>query len=350
MTVAEMDLRPTQGVSHGAASVDGWRWQDHAIFLAMLVVVNVGLDLVAFRPQDHEWVVILWAGILLGQTFLMGLWMAFGGLHPFLRAFLVASVTSGGALAASVSLGPWLGGAKSAFLQVAPIAGTAVFATHALLLPVRLLMSWRIDFDPAYHKARPNLRMQFRLLDCLGLMTAVALPLALGRLLEGELVEFAAVGGCSALLSSLPIVYLTVVPRRSDRTWTLAALVLGVSFVGEYFLFWLAFDGQGGMLLPFHLGLVAILLLNLIPLRCFFGLHLFSVAPGARRDEVRPITLRRADPDLAALADAWPTLPDGVRDQIVALASVASAWPSLPESVRRQIVAATHAGKGSDAS
>ena len=342
-----MDVRPAQRASHAAPIVRGWQQQDHTIFLALLVVVNVCLDLVALRPGGEEWVAILWAGILLAQTFLMGLWMAFGGLNALVRAFLVASITASGALAASVSVGSSFGDLKGAFLQLAPIAGTAVFATHALLLPIRVMMNWRIDFNPAYHTARPNLRMQFRLVDCIGLMTAVALPLAFARLLDGELLKFAVVGGCCALLSSLPIVYLTVVPRRSDRTWMLAAFVLGVFFVAEYFACWSAFNGEAGILLPFHLGLVATLLLNLVPLRRRFGMHLFSVPTGARGDEVQPVTLGQPDPDLAAIADAWPTLPDEVRNQIVALASVASAWPSLPKTVRQQIVAATNGGKGS---
>lgn len=226
----------------------------------------------------------------------------------------------------------------SAYWQLAPIAGVALFGTHALLLPARLLLSWRIDFDPAYHVIAPNRQGQFRLLDCLGLMTAVALPLALVRLSEGELLKFAVVGAGSALLSSLPIIYLILVPRRSDKTWMVAALVLGLLVIVEYLACWAAFGGETGVLLPLHLGLVATLLLNLVPLRCLFGLHLFSVAPGARRYEVQPMALRRADPGLAALAAAWPTLPDEVRNQIVGLASVAAAWPNLPEPVQRQIV------------
>ncbi|HVX09986.1 MAG TPA: hypothetical protein VHC22_02175 [Pirellulales bacterium] len=350
MTTVDMDVRPEPFASQDVASVGRWRPRDHTIFLAVVVVMNVCLDLVALRTDVGHGTIMIWAGFLLAQTFLMGLWMAFGGLHPLLRALLVASITAGGTLAASFSTGSSFGNLAAAFLQLAPIAGTTVFATHAMLLPLRLLMSWRIDFDPAYYEVRPNLRMQFRLLDCIGLITAVALPLALGRLLDGELLKFAAIGGCSALFGSLPIAYLIVVPRRSDKTWILAALVLSVVLAAEYLAFWSVFNGETGVLLPFNLGLMATLLLNVVPLRCLFGLHLFSVAPGARRDEVHPIALRRTDTDLAALAEAWPTLPDVVRNQIVALASVASAWPSLPEAVRRQIVAAMNAGKGSDES
>src|SRR5215469_1956208 len=129
MTAADMDVQPAQRASHGAATVGDWRRQDHTIFLAVLVIVNVCLDLVALRPGGSQVVGIVWAGALLAQTFLMGLWMAFGGLHVLLRAFLVASITAGGALAASVSVGASFGGSKGAFLQLAPIAGTALFAT-----------------------------------------------------------------------------------------------------------------------------------------------------------------------------------------------------------------------------
>lgn len=342
MIAADMDVVAAQNAPQYAATAGGRFRQGHATFLALLVVLNVCLDLMAFRPQGGQGMPVFWAGIVLAQTFLMGLWMAFGGLHPLLRGFLVVSITAGGTLAAAVSLESSFAGISNAYWQLAPIAGVAVFATHALLLPARLLLSWRIDFDPAYHVTGPNRRAQFRLLDCLGLMTAVALLLAFARLLNGELVKFAIVGGGAALLSSLPIVYLIVAPRRSDKTWMVAAIALAVFVVAEYLVFWAAFNGEAGILLPLHLGLVATLLLNLVPLRCLFGLHLFSVAPGARRYEVEPMTLRRTDAGLAALAAAWPTLPDEVRNQIVGLASVASAWPNLPESVQRQIVAATH--------
>lgn len=345
MIAADMEVRPAPSALHRAAATGGWLQQAHTSFLALLVFLNVCLDLVALHPEGGEWMIGLWLGVLFAQMFLMGLWMAFGGLQTFLRAFFVACVTAGGALAASLSLASSFGGLKGAYLELAPVAGTIVFATHALLLPVRMLTAWRIDFIPAYHAVRSDRRMQFGLVDCIGLMTAVALPLALARLADGDFLPAAAIGGGFAALSSLPIVYLIVAPRRSDRTWMLAAATLGVLMLAEYFTLWSAFNTQAGIVLPFHLGLAAALLLNLIPLRCLFGLHLFSVAPGARRDEIRPITWRKPDPDLAALADAWPTLPDSVRNQIVALASVASAWPSLPDTVRRQIMAAAKGSK-----
>lgn len=97
------------------------------------------------------------------------------------------------------------------------------------------------------------------------------------------------------------------------------------------------------------LGLVATLLMNLVPLRYFFGLRLFSVVPDSSRDEMQPIPWCRADADLALLAEAWLMLPDEVRNQIVALASVAEAWPNLPDAVRRQIVTAVRGSQGSPA-
>lgn len=346
MIAADMEVRPVPSASQAAATEVDWRRQSHTAFLALVVFLNVCLDLAALRPEGGEWMIGLWVGILLAQTFLMGLWMAFGGLHALWRAFLIACITVGGAWAASVSLGSSFGGVKGAFWAFVPVAGTIVLATHALLLPARMLTGWRIDFNPAYHASRSNLRMQFRLVDCIGLMTAVALPLALARLSDANLLWAAAVGGGSALLSALPIVYLIVVPRRSDKTWLVAAVVLSGFIVAEYSTFWFAFNGQVAVVLPFHLGLAVMLLLNLLPLRCLFGLHLFSVAPGARRDVVRPIPWRPVDPDLAALAEAWPTLPEPVRHQIVALANIASAWPSLPDTVRRQIMAAANGANG----
>src|SRR6185437_7358884 len=141
MIVADRDVRPAQNASQYATTAGGQFRQGHATFLAMLVVLNVCLDLVAFRPEAGEGMAIFWGGIVLEQTFLMGLWLAFGGLHPLVRGFLVAIVTAGGALVVSVSLGSSFGGLINAFWQLAPIAGVAVFATHALLLPARVALS-----------------------------------------------------------------------------------------------------------------------------------------------------------------------------------------------------------------
>lgn len=347
MIAADREVRPAPNASRYAITAGGEFRQGHATFLALLVVLNVCLDLVAFRPEAGEGMAIFWAGIVLEQAFLMGLWMAFGAWHPLLRGCLVSCITAGGALAVSLSLKSSLGDFTSAYSLIGPVAGVAVFGMHAVLLPARLLLSWRIDFNPADHVIASNRRGQFRLRDCLVWMTAIALPLALIRLLDGELLKVTIAGAGSALLSSLPIAYLILVPRKSDKTWMMAAIVLGVFVIAESLVCWAAFGGETGVLLPLHLGLVAALLVNLVPLRCLFGLHLFSVAPGARRHDLQPLTWRRADPNLAAVAAAWPTLPDEVRSQIVGLASVASAWPNLPETVQRQIVMIMHEAKES---
>jgi hypothetical protein len=63
----------------------------------------------------------------------------------------------------------------------------------------------------------------------------------------------------------------------------------------------------------FDTGVAAIVLVNLVVLRHFGGLRLFSVLPGTAWSPVMIEPSATSDPDLAYVVTAWPQLPVGVR-------------------------------------
>ncbi|HWB14554.1 MAG TPA: hypothetical protein VG826_35345 [Pirellulales bacterium] len=299
-------------------SMRRWWRRGHTGFLILLVSLNIALDRFAFKP-DGETATLLWVGILLGQTFLMGFWMAFGGLHAALRGLVVAAATAAGVLAASMSIA-----ASQGVLILAPLGGTIVLATYAILLPLRLLLAWRVDFDEAYHARRSHDRMQLGLVDCINIVTAFALLLGYAQWLPREFLPTAALGGGFALFNSLPIALVSVISRPSVKVWLVAATVSAASLIAEGVIVVYFLGAEFAHLLLFEFALVAILLLNLLPLRFIFGLRLFSVAGSASGGPAAD----SAEQGLAEVEAAWPTLPEAVRVQIVAL--VHSADPAEP--------------------
>jgi hypothetical protein len=306
-------------------NVRRWWCRGHTGFLALLVLLNLVLDHFAFRGETT---IFLWSGILLAQTFLMGFWMALGGLHIVLRGVAVAGTTAAGALAVSVSSGVSQGD-PDLFAVLFPLGGTIVLATYVLLLPLRLLPSWRVDFDRAYYARGSRRRMQLGLMDCINVVTSCAVLFGCARCLDRNLLSVAVIGGGFALFNSLPIALVVVVRRPSVKVWLLGASVLGASLIAEYVTAVYALDGEMGLLFPFEFGLVAMLLLNLLPLRFIFNLHLFSVSENAARE----LAAEAAERALAEVKAAWPTLPETIRAQIVALTrSKGAAGPVQPST------------------
>jgi hypothetical protein len=308
------EVRLDTGMAQRRRSVRPWWRRGHTYLLGLVSLLNIVLDRFAFRPEGSETVALLWAGILLAQAFLMGFWMALGGLHVVLRGIAVAGTTFGGALAFWMALDAPQNDAVGLRVLV-PLAGTIVLGTYVLLLPLRLLMSWRVDFDRAYHAQRRDSRMQLRLADCINVITSCALLFGCVRCLDPNTLPLAVVGGGIAFFNSLPIALVSVTSRPSAKVWLLGAAVLGASLVGGYVTFVSALQSQPGLAFAFEFALVATLLVNLLPLRFGCGLYLFSVANGAQESAAE-----LAKRELAEVNAAWPTLPESVRDQIVTLA------------------------------
>ena len=203
-------------------------------------------------------------GLLLGQGFLLSVWLALGGLPNVIRFISVLLVTLAGALA--VGDERW----------TIPNWG-----------------EWRLDFDPAYHAREKTGRLQVGVVHFLGWTTFLAIPCGIIRLMPREdLAEIATI--ClSVSAMTLPVAAsfsLAVVGRKTWRWTLLAVAAFGVTWTAEVFIPGLVFTEN---FLLFNLGIVAAVAGNLLVLR-LFGLKLFSVVeqPAAvnadRENSVQP--------------------------------------------------------------
>lgn len=300
-------------VVRGPARPD-WRWQRHTWFLFGLSVANVAIDWLAGRLVDGassatEGLVV---GVLLGQLFLMGLWMALGGLHVAARFGVIAATTICGTAAFWAALGR--NDAELWNFQI--YSGTIVLGTHALLLPLRALVGWRIDFDPAYHARSADAKLQIRLVHLIALTTACALPFALARGVDNtDSILTVAVFGGIGLAAAVPIAWIAVAARGSLRFWIKAVGMLFVSLLAHFFVVAEIMHSGIDKALFLYLGVVATVTANLGMLRLLFGLRLLSIldpaAPNAAANSYAPL-----DADLAAIVDAWPRLPAAVRNDV----------------------------------
>jgi hypothetical protein len=326
VVTVDKEERLDTSMAHQRRSVRPWWRRGHTYFLGLVLLLNIVLDRFAFQPEGSETVTLLWGGILLAQTFLMGFWMALGGLHSILRGIAVAGTTVGGALAFWMSLEAPQNDDVGLRVLV-PLAATIVLGTYVLLLPLRLLMSWRVDFDRAYHARRRDSRMQLRLADCINVVTSFALLFGCVRCLASNVLPVAVVGGGIAFFNSLPIALVSVTSRPSAKVWLLSAAVLVASLIAEYVTLVYALASEPGLVFAFEFALAATLLVNLLPLRFASGLHLFSVAKGTSQE----LAAELAERGLAEVKAAWPTLSETIRDQIVTLARGADVTETAAE-------------------
>ncbi|HXT59597.1 MAG TPA: hypothetical protein VN699_13235 [Pirellulales bacterium] len=308
-----------------AAARPDWRRQPHTWFLVALTAANIALDGLAARfvlgAASSEAISI---GVLLAQSFLMGLWMALGGLHAAARFAAVVAATVAGAAVLWLGLRRPVGDLR----ELIAFGGIIVLATHAVLLPLRAMFGYRIDFDPAYHPRSADKSMQLRLMHLIAFTTACALPCALVRVLNDADAALAifAFGGVG-LVGSLPIAWLAVAARRTWRFWLAALGMLSASLVVDLWALGTLLPGHAEAA-PVYAGIAATVLANLGVLRLIFGLRLFSVLGPA------PVAIGSRngvalDPDLAFVVDAWPRLPNTLRGDL--LLQVRSATAPSPE-------------------
>ena len=292
-----------------------WRGQPHTWFLIGLTAANVAIDWLAGRvvdvaPSLPDGLVI---GVLLGQLFLMGLWVALGGLHVAARFVAVAATTIFGTAVFWAALGR----SEIELWNFQVYSGTIVLGTHALLLPLRALVGWRIDFDTAYHARSADPKLQIRLVQLIALTTACALPFALARGVDdSDSVLAVTVFGGIGLAAAVPIAWIVVAARGTPWFWLAATGMLFVSLLTDLFVVAEIMHSGIDKALFVYLGIAATVLANLGVLRFFFGLRLFSIhgppAPSAATKSYAPL-----DPDLAFMIDAWPRLPIALRDEVV---------------------------------
>lgn len=297
-----------------AAITPDWRERPHSRFLAGLVVANIAIDcLLSNVVSDGQ--VYFQYGMLLGQLFLMGLWLAFGGLHVAARVLAVTLTTAVGTLAflvASKSVGD--------DVQVfSPIAAIVVLTTCAALLPLRILAGWRIDFDRAYHAPSSTRKLQLRLWHLIVYTAMWALVCALVQWFDDLDIGAAAIAlSALAFLICFPIAWAIVATRYS---WRFLAASIGIA-LGAIVLNVLLMNGSllgdawsGDILFGLQAGSVAMVALNLGILRLGFDLRQFSVLDPAMQSaaRTRPAIIKA---ELAFLTAAWPQLSPAARSEL----------------------------------
>ncbi len=312
-TIAETALA-SETITLPATTTPDWRERPHSRFLVGLFVANIAIDCLMSNLVSDGQTLFLY-GMLLGQLFLMGLWLALGGLHVAARVLAVALTTTVGTMAFFIASQTAVDESRTLSL----FAAIAVLATCAVLLPLRILAGWRIDFDRAYHAPSSVRKMQLRLLHLIVYTAVWALACALLQWFGDRNIGAAAIA-LSALgfLVSFPIAWAIVATRYSWRFWAassgmaLGAIVLNVLLMSGSLLgdVW-----SGDILFGLQAGSVAMVALNLGILRLGFDLRQFSVLDPAMPGGARTLPAI-INAELAFLASAWPQLPDVKRNEL----------------------------------
>ena len=234
-------------------------------------------------------------GFMFAQCFLLGLWAALGGLSTVARWLLVGMVSTAGALAVTDQ---FVASDWGQFIDQAPImalfAGLTMAGFAVVLLPLRRLAGWRVDFDAAYHPATGRRRGQIELMDFAALFCAVALPLTLCRsLIELMGDEAARIGvilpifGALVLASAGPMAY-AVLACRGVWIWLvvgavwLVAVCVVQSLLAARFPHLDVFNGRSSVwglnwtVFAFHFGIAATVALPLGVLR-LLGLKIITI-------------------------------------------------------------------------
>jgi hypothetical protein len=289
------------------ASPAAWWRRAHSYSLPVVIAIEIAATWLVVKlaeagywaPPAGEILTAAMIGFIIAQCFLLGLWAALGGLPTIARWLLVGAVYVVGA---TTMAQPLFEGNWENFLEVAPefiLLGGVLLSTFAvMLLPLRRLAAWRIDFDEAYHAHSRRPRGQVGMMDFAALFCAVALPLTLCRVLaessreEGMamllfVVLFALLVGATAA----PVAYAVLVRRRLALWLVIAAAwVLAMSWgqslaarvLPELDLFDMP-HGVAGLhwtALAFHAAVAAAVGVPLVALRCC-GLKLLTVSRAA---------------------------------------------------------------------
>jgi hypothetical protein len=300
-----------------------WWTQGYSAALVAVVIANLVANGFVLSNTSNEIRTTIVIGHLLAQVFLLGFWLAFGGLPFVVRFFTVVAIFAVGAFTTSRVTGSF---DPSVFRLLSFSGGTIVLGTHAVLLPLRWLLGWRVDFDRAFHPAPDDRSMQLRLIHLLGLTAAWALPFGFGQAIpmnEPDLKLLTAAFGAAGLVGSFPIAIALVCERR---WWFWALIAIGLLLLSSLVGSALGFQPM----LFANLGMAVTLAVNLGLLRPV-GLRLFSVKQPAR---VRQLAATPSDAELAVLLDAWPSLDEGKRRAILDMAGRGIAAASVDRGTR----------------
>lgn len=290
------------------SAVPVWYRRSYSYVLAALLAAEIVLTSLAVwsfqRAPSADWPVSAMIGMLTGQCVLLGLWAALGGLSTVPRWLLVGLVFACGAAGLQLVTSTAPGWSWSSFdlralivdlwqrlalgiWEVFVPGGVLFTGFAALLLPLRRLLGWRVDFDAGYYRNVSGSRGQVGMLEFAAYFCAVALPLMLVRLAgesdEGigwELLIVLPVAFLLIGVSALPVIWATLA-ERPLALWLVAAAVWVVAFSSLHWLasLWVVdlniFDTRPGIFV-FHASLAFTVAAPLLALRCA-GLRLIRV-------------------------------------------------------------------------
>jgi hypothetical protein len=294
--MASVTFARALAVDQPQSSAPAWWRRAHSYSLPVVVVGQITatwlVSRVARTPLTSS---VLWyeltlaamAGFIFAQCFLLGLWAALGGLATIPRWLIVGSVTAVGSMvvAATALTAGWQSAFEAA-PEIIPSSFALMGCFAAMLLPLRRLAGWRIDFDEAYHAQAPR-RGQLVTMDFAAMFCAVAFPLTLFRVVVGTFDgDGAAVLLVVTLLSLFVLaiagpVALAVLAARRRWLWQGAAAVWIVAMAwGQSLLSQLVPDfnlvGNNSLaylglklpILALHMGIALAVAAPLLVLRC----------------------------------------------------------------------------------
>jgi hypothetical protein len=287
--MASVTLAPAiAATDRSPAAVPAWWRRAHSYSLPLVIAGQIAATwLLAKIAINYEPALPALVGFVSAQSFLLGLWAALGGLPTIARWVIVGAVAALGGLAtaASVFASRW-----ENVLEIAPdvilISGALMAGFAAVLLPMRRLAGWRIDFDAAYYRPAERRRGQLAIMDFAAMFCAAAVPLTLCRVLIDSHPELGAgialmivFFGLIVLATAGPVARAVLAPRRCllwlggaaiwvvSMAWSqslLALVVVDLNLFGSS----ATYLGLQPQLLAFHVGIAAAVAAPLLVLRC----------------------------------------------------------------------------------
>jgi hypothetical protein len=276
--MASVSLAPATGViDQPLTSAPAWWRQAHSYSVPVVVSAQIATTWLAVKLAQgmdlssqalSEGILAAMIGFIFAQCFLLGIWAALGGLATIPRWLIVGSVYVLGSLAVAVAAyGPSWESIVNNAPEIVILGGVLTFEFAAVLLPLRRLAGWRVDFDAAYHRPAARRRGQLALMDFAAMFCAVALPLTLGRVLidahgddGANLLVFMGIFGLIVAATAAPLAYAVLAGRRWFWFAGAAIWVVGISWC-QSLLVALAPDlnlfDTSASFLGLHLGLVA---------------------------------------------------------------------------------------------
>jgi len=298
MATAVFEYTAAAPAKSSAASISWFRRRDPYVLLPLVLIHAViagpaiwgTFSVPNTFPRLHE----LFMGVLLAQCLLLGIWAALGCLPLIVRWALVSGAFLLGltslAIAMRQVLNLWV-----EVLELGLIGAMLVTFFAALLLPLRGLLAWRLDFDPSRHASLTGRRGQIGIMSIAAFSVAIAAPLTIVRLLQQSLPSVdgnSMLFGVIAVLTSLsasacPVAYSLLNGRRLllvigvGPCWCaivalahvlLSLLIPGLSFFDDDHTW--STDWQE--IAAFHAGIAACIILTFTALR-LAGLKLFAL-------------------------------------------------------------------------